>query len=425
MPAQTTPEILRTPLDELVLQVCLLHEQQRDYDKGLPQGVSPSQFLSRTIESPPEENHIKACDHLLEVGALQLLPVDPPRLYRLTPLGYHLSRLPVDSKVGKTLIVGCMLKCLDNALTIAAALSSTKSCFQHRWGNVAYGKWEAAIESRNELVRSGFGGETWPGGNVKGDLIATIAVFREWSKNNNYRDRAIFCSRHAVDNSALYEIQGLRSQLRDCLEDAGFLKRGIDFYNTAKEDALLTSCCLVAGLYPNICTLFRPTRKGGIKGGRLLTKEEELCLPSSNSFQSQRIRTASECGKDAYAVFHAKHRSVTTSTGDRPAPLYLSEVNFVSRFALLLFGGDLEVKNNAVIVDGWLKFKVGRDDKDGKACVTNAVLIQQLRTALDNMALRHLLTAPFSSGIGSPDGFEEVDTSLHLIKVVRQLLAEE
>jgi len=201
----------------------------------------------------------------------------------------------------------------------------------------------------------------------------------------------------------------------------------MDFYNKTKNDALLTSCCLVAGLYPNICFLLRPNKKAGIRGGRLLTKQQEICLPSSSSFQTQRIRNASENGKDAYAVFHAKHRSVTptnAASDNRPGPLYLSEVNFVSRFALLLFGGDLQVRNNALIVDGWLKFKVGRDD-DGKACAANAVLVQHLRAELDKMALRHLIgtSSPVSSGNVRVIG--EKDLSQHLIEVVRQLLAEE
>lgn len=40
----------------------------------------------------------------------------------LTPLGYHLAHLPMDARVGKLLLVGAFLQCLDPILTIAAAL---------------------------------------------------------------------------------------------------------------------------------------------------------------------------------------------------------------------------------------------------------------------------------------------------------------
>jgi ATP-dependent RNA helicase DHX29 len=42
---------------------------------------------------------------------------------RLTPLGQHLSNLPVDVHIGKMLLYGAMFQCLDPILTIAAAMS--------------------------------------------------------------------------------------------------------------------------------------------------------------------------------------------------------------------------------------------------------------------------------------------------------------
>jgi hypothetical protein len=415
MPPHTCPEILRTPLDELVLQVCLLYEHRRDEQRSsirsqvqLSHGVCPIRFLNRTPEPPPEKSIVGACKHLLEVDALTVSSQDPQILYRLTPLGYHLSRLPMDAKVGKVLIVGCMLGCLDGALTIAAALSTTKSCFPSRWGNSNDTDWEKVSKARTALVESGFGGLNWRGGNVKGDLIASIAAYNQWAKERNDKERGVFASQNGLDKMALKEIHSLRRQYEDCLKDAGFLTKGIAYYNKAKDDALLTSCCLVAGMYPNICTLTRP-RKGGPKGGRLLTKDGDECRPSSSSFQMQRIRNAAESGKDAYAVFHAKHRSV--GTGHQQGQVFLSEVNFVSRFALLLFGGELEVQNNALIVDGWLKFKVGEKG------TSNAVLIQELRYQLDNIMVGHIASK-------EKDSMWEEDCQ-QVVDVVRQLLAQE
>jgi hypothetical protein len=307
----------------------------------------------------------------------------------------------MDAKVGKVLIVGCMLECLDGALTVAATLSCTKSCF---WGSSAD---SPAVTARNALVESGFGGRDWRGGTVKGDLIAAIAVYREWTKRKSDKERFSFCISHALDCVALKEIHQLRGQFLDCLTEAGFVTKGLEYYNRSKDDALLTSCCLVAGLYPNICSLMRP-RKGGPKGGRLLTKgDPTLARPASSSFQKQRVDKTAETGKDAYAVYHAKHRSL--GAGDKPGQLFLSEVNFISRFALLLFGGELKVKNNAIIVDDWLKFKIA--DKG----VAGAVLILAFRDELDKNMLEHIVSTRQEEG---PD-------SQQLMKVIRQLLAEE
>lgn len=41
----------------------------------------------------------------------------------LTPLGFHLARLPVEPHIGKLILFGALLGCLDPVLTIAASLS--------------------------------------------------------------------------------------------------------------------------------------------------------------------------------------------------------------------------------------------------------------------------------------------------------------
>ncbi len=40
----------------------------------------------------------------------------------LTPLGYHLAKLPVDPKVGKMILFGAIFSCLDPVLTVASSL---------------------------------------------------------------------------------------------------------------------------------------------------------------------------------------------------------------------------------------------------------------------------------------------------------------
>lgn len=41
----------------------------------------------------------------------------------LTALGFHLARLPVEPHIGKLILFGALLGCLDPVLTIAASLS--------------------------------------------------------------------------------------------------------------------------------------------------------------------------------------------------------------------------------------------------------------------------------------------------------------
>ena len=436
----TVPEIVRTPLDELILQIGLLFEQRRDeYDnqnapnasfesrRAFAQGFKPNKFLSMTPTPPAEQSLLQACKHLLEVEALKVVDygIDGEEMgcmYRLTPLGYHLSRLPMDAKVGKMLIIGCLLGCLDNALTIAAALSCSKSCFLPVSNKIN----PTSIEARDDLIEHGFGGKDWPGGAVKGDLIAVVAAYRSYAEKKHHM-REKFCRDHALNCTVLIEMETLRRQFFDLIVDAGLVSKNNGFSdqddcNIANDDALLTSCCLVGGLYPNICTLIRPT--GGSKsGGRLLTNgSDATCRPSSSSFQRLRVQKASKSGKDAYAIYHSKHRSLGTALPEgqkKPPESFLSEVNFISKFALILFGGQLELVKNAIIVDKWLKFKVSSDEETAKQ---NAVLILSLRDLLDQVILENMT---FASSGSEEEKAKTIERHRKVIQVVRMILADE
>ncbi|CAK9165419.1 unnamed protein product [Ilex paraguariensis] len=76
------PEMLRMPLVELCLQIKLLSLGN----------VKP--FLSQALEPPREEAINSAISLLYEVGAIE-------GDEELTPLGYHLAKLPVDVLIGK------------------------------------------------------------------------------------------------------------------------------------------------------------------------------------------------------------------------------------------------------------------------------------------------------------------------------------
>lgn len=213
LPLHTSPEILRTPLEELVLQVCLLEEQRT------PTGVSPMNFLANAPQPPSKHSLLQACEHLLEIGALN--EISGGSKYRLTPLGYHLAHLPLDAKVGKILVVGSILQCIEPALTIAANLSAPKSFWLPFIPGVMNSK-EDARKVHEDIICNGYGGVTWPGGTVKGDIVASIAAFNAWSKGSNDKQRRQFATSKALDHNVLNEIKGLRAQFRDALKVLGF-----------------------------------------------------------------------------------------------------------------------------------------------------------------------------------------------------------
>lgn len=98
------PEIMRVPLEELVLQIHLL---------GLGRAA---EFLPEALQPPPDKAVAAAVAALRTLGALDAEE-------RLTPLGTYLAQLPVDPRLGKLLVTSVFMGCLSAAVTIAACLS--------------------------------------------------------------------------------------------------------------------------------------------------------------------------------------------------------------------------------------------------------------------------------------------------------------
>ncbi len=106
-PAFTDPEILRTSLAAVILQMEAL---------GLGE-VEDFPFLD-----PPDRRQVRDGIALLhELGALDPRATD--RSKRLTALGRRLAQLPVDPRLGRMVLEADRLGCADEVIVIAAALS--------------------------------------------------------------------------------------------------------------------------------------------------------------------------------------------------------------------------------------------------------------------------------------------------------------
>jgi ATP-dependent helicase HrpA len=106
-PAFTDPEILRTSLAAVILQMEALRLGE----------VEDFGFLD-----PPDRRQVRDGKLLLhELGALDLEAKDPRK--RLTKLGRRLAQLPVDPRMGRMVLEAGTLGCADEVIVIAAALS--------------------------------------------------------------------------------------------------------------------------------------------------------------------------------------------------------------------------------------------------------------------------------------------------------------
>ena len=102
------PEIMRTPLEEMGLQVKLLETPDKR--------IKIADFLSKAVE-PPVLQAVNAAIKLLEaIGALE------EGSEKLTVLGKHLASLPISPTLGKMLLYGVIYDCLDPILTVSCCL---------------------------------------------------------------------------------------------------------------------------------------------------------------------------------------------------------------------------------------------------------------------------------------------------------------
>ncbi|KAH8120418.1 P-loop containing nucleoside triphosphate hydrolase protein [Phellopilus nigrolimitatus] len=240
------PEMLRLSLSDLALRIKIMKVNL---------GSSIEDALTRALDPPSTVNIQRAVSSLVEVQALTTAE-------EITPMGRLLSKLPTDVHLGKFLLVAALFRCLDPALTIAAALNS-KSPFVSPLG----------LEHEADRAKNSFKlGDS--------DFLTIHNAFASWRKASaNPSFVRKFCRQNYLSHQNLQQIEELRQQFLGYLVDSSFIKVEQDFVrelnraryargyrtrfilvpseydrNTADNMALLNAA-LCAGLYPKLLTL--------------------------------------------------------------------------------------------------------------------------------------------------------------------------
>ncbi|KAL1539169.1 RNA helicase [Salvia divinorum] len=346
------PEMLRMPLTELCLQA---------------------------LEPPKEEAIASAVSLLYEVGAVE-------GNEQLTPLGYHLARLPVDVSIGKMILYGGIFGCLSPILTISAFLSY-KSPF-------VYPKDERENVERAKLAlladQSGGGVDAFV---RQSDHLLMMVAYKKWDKIlsvHGVKAAQKFCASHFISSSVMYMIRDMRIQFGNLLHDIGLInmpqvgwkkKEKLENwlsdlsqpFNQYSDQLTLVRAVLCAGLYPNVAMI-----EVGNTGNRSVWhdgKREVRIHPSS-------INSSQKKFQYPFLVFLEK---VETTK------VFLRDTTIVSPYSILLFGGSINVQHHTglITVDNWLQMS---------APAQTAVLFKELRCTLHSI-LKELINKPQSSGI--------------------------
>ncbi|KAJ7070765.1 P-loop containing nucleoside triphosphate hydrolase protein [Mycena amicta] len=358
------PEILRVPLESISLTVKVMRE---DEDVKL--------FLSRAIDPPAVSAMQAAWTVLEELGAVDLQG-------RLTPLGRHMSSLPVDLRLAKMLVLGTVFQCLAPVLTIAASLSS-KPLFL-----TPMDKKQEASQARLRFATAG------------SDLLTDLNAYNECVnlRSQGKSNHAVheFCEENFISPATIRDITTLRNDFLGSLADIGFIPLHSNpdstHLNANSENTNLVKAVVLGGLWPRIVRVHLP--QSAIKFDRVLAGTVQRDNVAKE-FKMYDIRSSGGSGKgpkergDNRVFLHPQSVLFDVATWKSPflvyfhkhmtSKVFLRDATEVPLYALLIFGGPVSVNHIA----GGLT--VGAKDAIIKlrAWPRIGVLVNQLRKLLD------------------------------------------
>ncbi|KAJ3851495.1 P-loop containing nucleoside triphosphate hydrolase protein [Lentinula lateritia] len=325
------PEMMRLSLADLSLRIKIMK---------IKLGSSIEDVLSRALDPPTAVNVQRAISMLVEVRALT--PSE-----EITPMGRLLSKLPTDVHLGKFLLIATLFRCLDPALTIAAALNS-KSPFLTPFG----------LEQEADRAKASFKSEN-------SDFLTLHNVFSSWRKagaNSNSGFVRKFCRQNFLSHQNLQQIEELRQQFLGYLIDASFIQVDKSFIrdlnrarysrnrtrfvsvppelDSSSSNITLVNAALLAGLYPKVIAVSTGQMR------TLSNNQQASFHPSSVNFGKK----PTDLGTNHIAYFTLMHSK----------KLYAWETGPVDDMAMLLLCGEVDFKliSNAAFIDRKVKFQI-------------------------------------------------------------------
>uniref|UniRef100_A0A3Q2PRE9 RNA helicase n=1 Tax=Fundulus heteroclitus TaxID=8078 RepID=A0A3Q2PRE9_FUNHE len=349
--AYQLPEIMRTPLEELCLQI-----------KILKLG-SISRFLEKALDPPSEKAVNLAIKNLTYLNALD-------HTENLTALGFHLARLPVEPHIGKLILFGALLGCLDPVLTIAASLSFKDPFF------IPLGKEKMADMRRRTLSR-----------NSKSDHLTIVYAFKGWeeAKRRGARYEREYCWDNFLSANTLQMLHNMKGQFAEHLVNAGFVSSRDPKdpkSNVNSDNEMLIKAVIVAGLYPKVA-MIRPSHSKKRPGVKVCTQADgKVCIhPKSVNAEEREFNYT-------WLIYHLKMRTssvnVSVSENEYILPDSLKEELFCQKWVVWhLPGSQTSLKKE---LDSLLEEKISNpapvdwNNRQSKDCAVITAIIDLITT---------------------------------------------
>jgi ATP-dependent RNA helicase DHX36 len=351
------PELKRTPLDEMALQVKLLERtsQQRI-----------GEFLSKAVE-PPVPHAVDAAVSLLkDIGALE-------EDEHLTSLGRHLAALPLPPALGKMLLYGVLYKCLDPVLTVACCMA-----YRDPW------VLPLQAEARRRATQWRCLQSTEAGG--CSDHLATVRAYNGWkamaameqqrSQSAGYSPALHrYCSQHHLSAATINMVDGMRTQLLDELISRRFVT-SLEEASVNGHRADLVRAVLGCGLYPLVTRIVPATDKGGVAKGLVTRKGEKVRIhPASvNAVQLRNAATVNSKSSMRELVFYDE-----LTRGE--SLLYVKSCTTMHPHPLIL------VAAHCKVAEGERWSSSSESDDEGQGRLTSRCSVKEILNGVEHLEL--------------------------------------
>ncbi|CAE7530850.1 unnamed protein product [Symbiodinium natans] len=356
--AVSPPEMQRVPLENVYLQVCASGIADR-----------PG-FLAKTPDPPDELSVLFAEAALRDLGAL-----DPLQPDGLTPLGRHLAALPCHPRLGKILVLGCLLGEPSPCLSICAAMS-VRNPMMTTQDTSKRASWQSA---RMEMVAE-IG--------TRSDHCAWAHIVQEW-RFGDMKQREL-CKKLGLSFERMASSMFERRHLLESLVQVGLLPGNFKDLEWEQKNKVpnwnLVRAAVVGGLYPNIIHVSRQMPK--FQSSTMMDKAKYLTyqvlqrhVKMEQQSYPKRLNLHPNSLMFGHDQFHCPWLAYYTI--QQTSKLYAYDVSEVSPFALLLFGGEPVFNHGQIEVGGWATFKC----KGGKQLVP---LLKAARSAIQEVLERKL-----------------------------------
>jgi ATP-dependent RNA helicase DHX57 len=351
------PEIQRCALDQTLLSLLFL---------GVERGSGT--FMRTLLDPPSKESLAAAAFSLRKVGAVE--PDGQGGDLRLTPLGVHLAGIPAPPTVGKMLVMGSILGCRTPALAMAAGITLGRSPFlridtrrkkrnngDDERASIEEMKQERVLEERSSLFKTV--------GNSDHALLA--AVYMKWQDTGNGSGlRKRFCDSLGLSFTGMRDMMQLVNQMDASLRAAGYA--GSAEADSHAHSWRIIRACAVSAMAPSqLVKVRRPAatyqetaegareKDGEARGLKFFVRidNESSSVEQTSRDQEERVFIHPSSANFQTGSYNCQwlvyHSLVRTSKA------FLRDVTECSAYALLLFGGELEVQaaRGLILVDGW------------------------------------------------------------------------